>query len=293
MTQLPTGGQELGSGQEWYRPYSFNNVLEVAWGALKSRYGMLLGLGVLYAAIVIVVSIATNLLDQMLMGTSNPRFKPISGLSNFLVAAPLAVGVVYIGAGAVRGHRVEVKDLFIGFTRYWVVVGIAFLLWVIMVGLTLVILIPTVLIGGAAGAGGGSGLLILMIPLVIAMVVAMVYLTVRLWFATIVAVDPLGPQGGVVDSIKLSWEMTRKRSLSLFLLAMFLALVFLISALLLILPAIFFAMPFVIAAWGAAYALTAAEDGITPLDDVCSYCGYPRPAGQVCPECGDGAVLAG
>lgn len=268
----------------WFQPYFFGNAFEAGWAAFKGRYGLLLGATLIYLLFA-AASILIALVDQAIFGP-DAAVEPLSTLFDWLVLGPVLLGTAFVGVAAVRGDPVGISAVFIAFGRYPTVIGITLLTTLIMLVVDLLTMVPVAIATSTPGSGGGTLLLIVFMPIFLVIFVAAIYVSLRLWFAGVVAVDPRAPAPGAIDSIKLSWGMTRGISLSLFCLGIVLVLIGLASFLLLILPGIFFGLPLATAVWGAAYAMIAAQKGITPIAGACPTCGYPDGGGDTCPECG-------
>lgn len=264
-------------------PFTFGNAFAEGWRTLKERYATLLGVSFIYLAAMVVLGYVGDFLDRMIG-------YPIPSLAmNILLLTPLGAGTFYAGASAVRGGDASVADLFLPFSRYGTVIGVSLLM---MIAIWLCAAVAGVGFFALAVLAQGTDLVwLLVIPLVIVLVVVVIYLSVRLYFAPVLAVDPRGPRPGVVDSLRLSWEITAGgTALTLFLLGLCVGLIAIATAMLLFLPLLFLGLPLGLAVYGAAYTQIVADTGVAPRErtDRCHWCGYDVSVtpGDVCPECG-------
>ncbi|MEO1278288.1 MAG: hypothetical protein AAFV77_04970, partial [Planctomycetota bacterium] len=104
--------------------------------------------------------------------------------------------------------------------------------------------------------GIGAGALVGVV-LGIPVYIFMVYVYIRLGFATLLSVDPLGTRPTASEALRLSWEATSGHAWMLFALGILFGLVMVATMLLLVLPAIFFGLPFFTCGSGVMYMIVA------------------------------------
>lgn len=203
-----------------------------------------------------------GIIDAILVGP-DAYFSPASTAAQFLVQTPLGVGVGMLAARRYRDGEGDFEDIFIGFKRYWPVVAIGLLMtlgmWVIMMAS----LIGGGIVVGITYAISPPAAIAVGVVLFLCLMVAMVYLGMRLWFAYLVCVDPRGAHPGPIQSIKLSWYLTSGHVLKLWLTGITMGLIALLCLLLLILPFLFYALPFIGCVTGVLYVMV----NPLPLDD--------------------------
>ncbi len=104
-------------------------------------------------------------------------------LFGVLVSTPVGIGSQYVHLIAARGQRPQVRDLFAPFQSFCSAVGIALLLWLILIIGFLLLFVPGIVLG------------------------------CRLGFAPLLVVDR---KMGVIEAIRYSWEMTRGHAWTVF-----------------------------------------------------------------------------
>ncbi|MEQ8317162.1 MAG: hypothetical protein RIE77_14910 [Phycisphaerales bacterium] len=221
---------------------------------LMANYGLMLGAAIVVALLTFAAMMVAGLIDAVLVGP-DALFNPVSTAAQFLVQTPLGVGLGMLAARRYRDGEGSFEDIFLGFSRYWPVVAIGFLMTVGYMVLTL---------AGFAGGALVVGVLLTVSPpaaiavgvvLGIAFLVLLIYLAVRLWFAYLVCIDPRGAKPGPIDSIKISWYLTSGRAFKVWLVGLVMGIIGLVCLVLLILPFIFYALPFYACAFGVLYVL--------------------------------------
>jgi hypothetical protein len=194
----------------------------------------------------------------------------------------------YVGVKAVRGEPLKAGDIFLGFTRYWPIVGIGVLNWLIAVAciapFACVMGIAFASLGAASRSGAASPFgLVAVIIAVLAMIVLMLFITTRLMFASLVCLDPRWHQTDVVECLKISWRITRSCWGGIVVVLILTGLLAMASILLLGVGLILLGWPLAICTLGAVYVIVANAFLSVP----CSHCGGRRDdSPDPCPHCG-------
>lgn len=221
---------------------------------LMANYGLMLGAAIVVTLLTAATGMIAGIIDTAIVGP-DAYFNPVSIASQFFVQTPMSVGLGMLAVRRYRDGEGAFEDIFIGFKRYWPIVAIGFLLtagmWVFMIA------------GIAGGALVVAGLTAVSTPAAIAvgvvlgigLLVLLIYLAVRLWFAYLVCIDPRGASPGPIDSIKISWYLTSGRAFKVWLVGLVMGLIGIVCILLLFLPFIFYALPFYACAFGVLYVL--------------------------------------
>ena len=150
-------------------------------------------------------------------------------LYGVFVAGPIDYGAKWVFLKAVRGERIEVKDIFFPFQRnYWNVV------------------IANIVVGIIVGLG----IFMLIVPGII--------FACRLAFVPYLVVDR---EMDVMDALRVSWDMTRGYGWHIFLMGL-LAIPIVILGLLCFIVGIFVAVMWISAAFAVMYHAVAKKDGI-------------------------------
>jgi len=202
-----------------------------------------------------------------------------------LIYTPLTIGPAMLAAMRLRDGSGDIGTVFIGFTRYGAIVGIAIITTVASTALTA----PIAIIGFGMRSSSALGIVLGVLTVLVTMV-ALIYLTVRFWFGAMICVDPLAPRTGPIEALQASWRITSGHALSLFLTAMLVGLIVMLCVVFLFLPIIFYGAPMAACVAGALYVLLMHHAGLVPLSgyDACPRCGYSLEGidAAVCPECG-------
>jgi uncharacterized membrane protein len=264
-------------------------IFSIAHRLYSARWGLVVGVSVVAIVLNIVLSALAGVFDRLLVGP-NTLIRPATLLAQTLVGAPLVVGPLYVVVRIFRGEPAEFTDMFIGFQRWGIIVGVAAIIGV----LNFVLMLPLQLAmsGFGTSTGGNLALMVAVILLGSLMTVGvLLWINIRLYFAPLLCVDPAGPRLGIINSIKTSWTMTNGYVRPLFVVAIALGIIAGVSLLLLIIPFILYGGPLIACVGGVAYALICHRTGVIPLAPYteCPYCEYDlrQSESDRCPECGN------
>jgi hypothetical protein len=258
--------------------FSIGDTFGLAWGAFRDRYGIILGSTLLWFLITMAVGFVASILDIFVVVASQ--------LTNVFFGIPFGVGASFIGLLCVRGQFAEIGDLFVGFRRYWALVGTGLLVGLIIIAASLpgiaFVVAGSVLLSRQPGNGPG----IMLIAGVVLVTVAALVLGSRLAFATLMCVDPRAERPGPITAIKKTWLATGPHMLGIIGLFIVLGAMTLVSMLLLCLPYFFVGMPLLGVTMAAAYELLIGGR-FRPPWLVCRSCEYDvSDSVGNCPECG-------
>ena len=110
-----------------------------AWEIFKVQWGMCVAATLIVQALGFVVGMALGLL-------------PIVGpIVNTLFSVWLGIGQAIFFLNVARGQQPQIEDLFTGWPRFWKILGASLLVGLIVVGITLVCVVPLTMIGFMVG----------------------------------------------------------------------------------------------------------------------------------------------
>lgn len=234
-------------------------VFGAAHDVLKNNYGTILGAVAILIICAVVVSLVSTVIDEVLVDEDD-IIQPASMLTGLFVLTPLYVGPALLAAMRYRAGRGSgvasgsTGTVFAGFTRYPTVLGIAAIIngvqWALMITIGLIV-------WGASASMGMAAAAIIGLVLGLPMYVVMIWLSIRIGFAMLLSVDPMGTKPGAIEAIGQSWRLTAGHAWMLFAIGIVLGLVVFLSMLLLVLPAIFYGIPLALCGWGVMYMLVA------------------------------------
>jgi hypothetical protein len=148
------------------------------------------------------------------------------------VAGPIGYGTNWVFLKAVRGERIEIRDMFVVFQRnYWNAV------------------IANIVVGVIVGLG----IVMLVIPGII--------FACRLAFVPYLVVDR---EMDVMDALRVSWDMTRGYGWQIFLMG-FLAIFIVIGGLIALFVGVFISLMWISAAFASIYHAVEMKDGIPEI----------------------------
>lgn len=253
--------------------FDLSTALRRGWELVQAQYG---------AVLVSVLMLVGIWLGAMLVSA----FIPFLGSFAGVFVAPIAVSVGFSFVLRLRGHALQGTEIFQGLKeRYWYLVVIQLL--VSLIGMVAAVpLVIGVLIAVGIGAATGSAAvgIVVGVPLLLAGVLVVLYVTARLSLSGLLFMDAPPGSLDLFAAIKMSWARTGPHAWGLLGLYVVIALVNLVCAVLLLVPLILLGIPLQYAASAAAY------DMICPakFSGRCPSCGYDCTSvlGDICPECG-------
>ncbi|MFO0829085.1 MAG: DUF4339 domain-containing protein [Phycisphaerales bacterium] len=248
-------------------PYSFSNAFSLGWRAFKTQWPQLLAAALIYAGLSFIMALPQFLLNGFppTRGTSQAAsaaavvggcFEMVVGV---LAGIPLATGLVYAGAQAVRG-RANALDLFAPFKRYGSVLASGLLVGLVYVGCAIAgyaFLFACLLFGGVGfgRAGAGVGGIIGMVLCITVIVILVARVVCRILLAPVICADPAHGNVSAMDAIRLSWANTKGISVSMFGVLFVVGLIAVATVFLLCVGYILVGVPLVIAVYGALHVL--------------------------------------
>lgn len=258
-------------------PFSFGNAFSWSFELLREHYGKLLLVALVYLLLQSAMQIAGIPFNMaMETVTDHGDFRPVMAplffgglilaVASIVIGIPLAAGIQWAGVRAAR-KELDVSDLFAPYKRFFTVLGVALLSGLLQLALALPLVIAAALAFGAAivdkesldrpmnAAVAGVLLLVAFVTLG-----AMLYLATRLYFASVLVLDPRAtPEGaaplGAVEALKHSWELTAGRTLELLAYGICAVLVVMATILIFCVGLFFVGFPLLIVFYGSAYEL--------------------------------------
>lgn len=249
-------------------PITVGEAFTLGMAALKDRYGLLLGAGVIYLLITLGAGSVVGPLAKVFL-------------------APIYIGIGWVGVRAARGDNAQLADLFTPFREYWPLVAINSLVFLLLLSC----LVPGGLgVLAAIGIPALDGHLVLAwivsTPLVIVSLVAALFVAGRLNMAGYIYMESPPATRTIYGSLESAWRLTSQSRWTLAGIIILLLLIAAASSLLLGIGVVFIGIPIAVAVHGAAYALL--TEGLRGPTGLCAACGYDL-AGlntDTCPECG-------
>ena len=222
--------------------FTIGSLFQETWALLKAKYGLFMA----SVAIVGAVHIAFEILTWVVPFWQTEE--DIFGLGDVLelfISPVLQVGLGLVALQAYRKNEIRASGVFAGFSQYWRMLGVSFL-----VGLLGIVLLSLIFITAGVTAFAIGGLLgqVIGVTLVLlpGLVVAIIILN-RLGFAVFVCFDT---KCSVIDSFGESWRRTQLVYWKILGSQLLLGLMAIGCTLLLVLPLFFFFAPFAVAYLG-------------------------------------------
>ena len=267
---------------------SIGSIFGWAHAIISVRWGTLVGCAAFIFVYGFITGIVISLVDIALVGL-NAWINPVELLHSVLVTGPLSVGPIYIACRIFRGQHTTFNDIWIGFHRWGSIVFIGLIIQ--LSARIAMVPIGVIFSNMSRTTAGNSQLTILLLfVLSLSLLIVALYLGIRLYFATLLCADPLGPQLAAIESISESWRITRSVAWRLFFTALLISIIVGISAMCLFVPLILYGLPLTYAAAGSVYVVLTHKCGIIPVEgyDECPFCEYNLHGLDTnrCPECG-------
>ncbi len=204
-----------------------------AWKKLWKNFLELLLIGIIALLFGLPISGISLLMGENMMANNPGLFVLPVMAYGLLVMAPLTYGVLYAFLRAVRGQKVEIRDMFIVFKDNYVNVILAYILVQIIVGI---------------------GMVLLIIPGII--------FACKLAFVPFLVVDK---KMSAMDALKTSWSMTNGYAMNIFLIG-FLAIFISIGGMIVFFVGIIVAAMWIYATIASVY--YAVDSKLNPVDVV-------------------------
>ena len=143
-------------------PFSFEAAFGSGYMVFKHRYGSILGAVVVFILVMIGASLVGMVLNRAFDLHPNPGEVTIpDALISIFFTNVFAVGIYLYAIQLHRGESPRMCTLFAGFGRYWPLVGVGALLWLIFGAIAFAVLIVAGLSGSflmfSIGSGSGFG----------------------------------------------------------------------------------------------------------------------------------------
>lgn len=214
------------NGQHDFQPDAGRSY-SIGWKVIRTVFVELLVVSIVYAVLSGPVSFFQWRVDQFeWFLVPLVMFAIAYGI---FVAGPIGYGTNWVFLKAVRGQRIEIRDMFVVFQKnYWNAVVANIVVGVIV----------------------GLGIVMLIVPGII--------FACRLAFVPYLVVDR---EMDVMDALRVSWDMTRGYGWQIFLMG-FLAIFIVIGGLILLFVGVFISMMWISAAFAAIYHAVELQNGV-------------------------------
>ena len=181
---------------------STRGLFKKAWATVKAHFGKIVGAATIIFLVQILLDAQTYMDDTSPMTVGMGIFAIIGSIISLIIGVAVTSALIRIG----RGAPVNTQVFAITSSQVLRYVGVVVLIGLIMIGFV----IPVVGIGFALGVtsfvGNMSGPIMVVAALLFAAVIVLVYINIRLMFASYFVVDG---KTGVIDAIKQSWYITK------------------------------------------------------------------------------------
>lgn len=254
-------------------PFRFSTALNQGFSTFKCRYSSLLGGAALFIVITIGVALVQHTINEALgLDTTNQQQTAPDLLITLFFTNVFASGILLLALLLHRGHSSPLSTLFAGFSRYWAMVGIGVLIYLIVLSIVLITIASiaglyfvtaNVASTAASSAVFGPGMALI----ILGGIAVLLFFITRLLFAGLLCIDPT-TEYGITKSLSTSWRMTKPIFWPLLGLLIVTIVIFCLSFLVFILPAIFFGTPLLIAVFAAAYDLALNQYRTASLDEI-------------------------
>ncbi|MCP4634034.1 MAG: hypothetical protein GY855_14000 [candidate division Zixibacteria bacterium] len=186
--------------------FSIDNALKFGWQGFKDNAGLFIIIGLFEISL----TFTPNLIEFVIPETaSSGIFMIVINVLYAIINMGITLGIIRIVLNIIDGHRGQLGDLFSCFRlvgRYLM----ATLLMVVPVGITAFFFL---VVGMVAIGFNNYALVFLMLILFI----PWIYVMIRWHYYDYFIVDK---DAGIIESLKLSWELTEGQALNLFLFAL-------------------------------------------------------------------------
>ena len=237
--------------------FTFERAFSLGWQVFKENYGRLLGA----TAILFLVRIALEIVFRISLAANEEAANLGMAMVMLFLWVPFSVGISWFGLQCLRGEKPGMGSLFVGFTRYWEIIGICFLIFLLIVG-------PILLIALMAGFLSAIPGFSLMWPAIflssLTTLVLAFWLGIRLGYAPLICIDSRRDREGVMACLRTSWRATGPVYWPLLGLYLVLCVIAIGTFIACLFPLIFFGMPLLIAVGSAAYEMIVGESGAAP-----------------------------
>jgi hypothetical protein len=134
--------------------FSFNAAFEQGSNTFKTRYGALLGAVVVFMLVMLGAGVIQHIINAAIGFDNDPNSMTIPDLLIMIFFSNVFTPGIYLMTVQLhRGESPRMGTLFAGFSRYWPLVGIGVLIWLILA----VIAIVMALFAGVGIAASSAG----------------------------------------------------------------------------------------------------------------------------------------
>ena len=194
--------------------FSASEVLGETWELYKARMGLVVG--------VVLAGLVINVVYQLAgdaMASTVDQASPMAAVAKLVFSLAGMVLQIWISGGQAlallriaRGEDARVTDIFQGGPYVLRIIGASLLLGLGFLGIALACLAPAGLVAVVAGQTGSLPAIILLILGTVVAVVISFMISVRFYQYTLLIIDR---DAGAIESLRLSYQITRGHSLEL------------------------------------------------------------------------------